>query len=414
MDTLLEKSGLYGGGLVAIRSQVLIDRYNECLSKAGITPTPLKTFDIDGKGWSPQIAEDKKDPFYLSSGGAVQFGIILTLEQQGKPVYRPYYSFERWIMDKIFELYSESIADLTSRSGVWLQIDPGIARICDPEDVLMVESLTVTLADTAGVITGALGQKAMIKMFKDGSEWSNEDLRKKIIASSLRFGDLRDRKVIIPPIKIDGEDMAYFYSEDFGGTFTLRNSEMKEGLLVIASELAEASLITRLFDNKFVEIPLDWYRKNPLALEDLWESILADAIYNTDGGSGVDFIAMTPMEKNRYAAKLTSLPKEFFELEKFRKSLEIGKEPKSLSDKLKILLMRPHRDVPEWALKVVWRLISRMTLVMGVPTISVADLYLYDKPTFFENYMKWPESRRLWAIEHLNSRGLCPTNQKGA
>ena len=414
MHTLLEESGLYGGGLVSVEKPLLVERYNQCLRAAGITPTDLQVFDIDGKGWSPQIAEEKKDLFYLSSGGAVQFAIILTPEQKGKPVYRPYYSFERYIMETIFERYSRAIVDLTSRSALWLQIDPGIARVCDPEDILLIESLTVTLADTAGVITAALGQRAMVKMFKEGEEWSNEDLRKKIIASASKFGDLRERDVIIPSIKISGNEMAYFYSEDFGGTFTLRNSSMKDSLLVVAKNLAEVSLISRLLDNKFVEIPLDWYQEHPDAIEDLEEGILVDAVYNTDAGDKIDFVSLTPMEKKRYAATLQNLPKEFFELEKFRKSLENGKEPKGLSDRLKILLMIPNRCLSYWAARVVWRLISRMTLVMGVPTISIADLYLYDKPTFFENFIRWPEQRKLWVIDHLKNRGLCPADSKGA
>ena len=60
-------------------------RYNECLTDIGIEPTKLKKFHIDGWGWSPEVAKEKDDRFYLSHGIANPFAIIVSPEQKRLP-----------------------------------------------------------------------------------------------------------------------------------------------------------------------------------------------------------------------------------------------------------------------------------------------------------------------------------------
>ena len=56
----LKNANLYRSELIKISGE-LVDRYNACLEKLALTPTKLKTFFIDGIGWSPEVAEEKKD-----------------------------------------------------------------------------------------------------------------------------------------------------------------------------------------------------------------------------------------------------------------------------------------------------------------------------------------------------------------
>lgn len=55
----LRNAGLFGGDMVTL-SGSLAKRYNECLAMLGVTPTKLKIFSIDGIGWSPELAVEKK------------------------------------------------------------------------------------------------------------------------------------------------------------------------------------------------------------------------------------------------------------------------------------------------------------------------------------------------------------------
>ena len=56
----LKQAKLYRNELIPVSGK-LVERYNKCLVKLGFTKTKLKTFSIDGIGWSPEIAEEKKN-----------------------------------------------------------------------------------------------------------------------------------------------------------------------------------------------------------------------------------------------------------------------------------------------------------------------------------------------------------------
>ena len=65
----LKAANLYQSELIPISGK-LVERYNQCLLKLGFEPTKLKSFSIDGIGWSPEIAEEKKELHYLNHGEA--------------------------------------------------------------------------------------------------------------------------------------------------------------------------------------------------------------------------------------------------------------------------------------------------------------------------------------------------------
>ena len=65
----LKTANLYRSELIPVSGK-LVERYNLCLEKLGFKKTKLKSFSIDGLGWSPEIAEEKKNLYYLNHGDA--------------------------------------------------------------------------------------------------------------------------------------------------------------------------------------------------------------------------------------------------------------------------------------------------------------------------------------------------------
>ena len=61
----LKEANLYRSELIPISGK-LVERYNRCLEQLGFKKTKLKTFSIDGLGWSPEIAEEKNDQSFFS------------------------------------------------------------------------------------------------------------------------------------------------------------------------------------------------------------------------------------------------------------------------------------------------------------------------------------------------------------
>ena len=108
----LKDAKLYKGELVSLNTP-LVNRYNQCLKLIGIAPTALTQISVDGIGWSPEVAEEKGNLYYLNIGEANTNAIIISPEQHRKPVYFPFHSFDKDIMYGIFAAHKKAITDIT-------------------------------------------------------------------------------------------------------------------------------------------------------------------------------------------------------------------------------------------------------------------------------------------------------------
>ena len=131
----LKEAGLFGGELVPI-SGSLAQRYNDCLAMIGVAPTSLTSFAIDAMGWSPEIAAEKQENYYLNIGEANTNAIIISPEQRYKPVHMPSHSFDRNLMEAVFEANNRVIRDITKDSAICVHIDQKIDAFYEPFDLL--------------------------------------------------------------------------------------------------------------------------------------------------------------------------------------------------------------------------------------------------------------------------------------
>ena len=135
MDQLMEAK-LFGEGLLSVDAASVETNYNECLTELGIEPSTLQSFKVDGMGWSPEIAREKADVLYLSAGIPNQLGIIVSPNQRNKPIYFPFHSYDRLLMDHYFSRFKTEVADITASRGIapsataWTM--PVAAWICAP------------------------------------------------------------------------------------------------------------------------------------------------------------------------------------------------------------------------------------------------------------------------------------------
>ncbi len=413
---LLRQHGLQGEGLLTVDNPVLVGRYNDCLIALGLKPTALRQFQIDGQGWSPEIAEEQGNPTYLSHGGAVQFAVILTPDQKGKPVYQPFYSFERAILADLFRRGEGAIARITQSSGISVQMDPGLSELTKLADLLMVRSVTVSLADTAGLIQAADGQRQLVYRFCNEAEaWTDADLRKALVESGHQFGDLR----FAPSFKISSQftEVECYYTQAFSGVFVLRAHPGQQELVVSSKKIlttvsrsgcrvfdySDRGLFARLADLGLIEIPLDWYKNNLGVLQMLRETMLVAAIYRHD--DEIDFMKLTEAQRKRYIIDhRKQLPAEFSALERLEQKIvhDDPIDPYRLPTKMRWLLARPHRSLSLATAEVVWKLICRVS-----PSL-VTNWYAYDKETFFARYAEWSNGRRTWTVRTLLTSGLMP------
>ncbi len=219
----LIESGLFGEGLIEINTASMVERYNECLEDIGLIPTKLKAFHLDGWGWSPEIAEEQQNKYDHSHGFANPYGIIITPEQSKSSLYFPFHSFDWDIHQEVFEKYRAQINDITTQCGLWFEMDQSITAYRAPQDLLMMENIQLQFNSVDGLMSAADMQRQLVRSFyEDEDAWADAILREQIINSSRKFGDLRFRKVEIPPYPYNR--ISSFYSSTFGGIYILKNT----------------------------------------------------------------------------------------------------------------------------------------------------------------------------------------------
>ena len=278
MERLI-RDGLFGAGLVAIDTPKLVGRYNACLQQLGIAPTGLTSFRIDGLGWSPEIARDKGDIRYLCAGIANPMGVIVSPSQRGKPIYSPFNSYDRRMLDAYFDRYHQTIADITATTYLGLDIDQELTRYETPRDLLLVRYIVVRSV-AGGLFDAARAQGALVERFMaDDLAWFDPRLRAALVGMRASgaisaIAASRSRRLRF--------DVWTFHTQAFGGVFVLRCLKSGGTMLLVedgallgggagdAEEraVADADLPQRLEDEEIVEIEWEWYRAHPEVLVD--------------------------------------------------------------------------------------------------------------------------------------------------
>ncbi|MDM8536053.1 hypothetical protein QUF70_04805 [Desulfobacterales bacterium HSG17] len=407
----LEQEGLFGGGLVPVNTLEMVNRYNACLQDIGIEPTGLDSFSIDGIGWSPEIAAEKKDNFFLSHGGANQFAVILSPAQHNKPIYFPFYSFSRDLMNAVFERHLRQIADITRETAIWLDIDQEISHYLSPLDLLLLDSICIRVYTVNKIMDAAKKQKALIRKFtNDENAWFDLKLRQEIIKSAKKHGDLRFRSVQIPDISFN--DTRSFYTMAFDGIYVFRDVlKTEKNMLILENEelvkelgqdikgvfsLSDRYLFSSLFREGLLTYNLSYYYDNPESLnikkECIFVNLMAKHFFE------VDCTQLNPGQKRGYVRQLQKhLPKEFFDLERLAKQIA-NKEANyfmNLSYDMSSILMYPNQSLPQPVQNMLWQLITET-----VP-LDIILLYTYNKSKFFELYQTWGQNKKNWAFKML-------------
>ena len=215
----LKDANLYRSELIPINGK-LVERYNLCLEKLGFKASKLKSFSIDGIGWSPEIAEEKGSMHYLNHGEANPHAILISPLQKGKPVYVPNHSFDRDIMKLVFKTYGNAINDITRDCAICLAIDQEIDRFYEPLDILKYNTISISFSLINDLDKIQKEQLNLIDEFKRGNNFIDENVHAKILESARNHGDLRNRLLSLEPLKFKTES---FYSKAFGGIYVLRD-----------------------------------------------------------------------------------------------------------------------------------------------------------------------------------------------
>ena len=406
----LKEANLYRSELIPISGK-LVERYNKCLVKLGFMPTKLKIFSIDGKGWSPEIAEEKKTLHYLNNGEANPHAIIISPLQKGKPVYVPFHTFDREMMQYIFKTHEAKINNITRDSAICIDFDQNIDAFYEPLDVLKYDTVNISFHLIDNLDNVRKEQLDLIHKFKQGNNFIDETLHAQLLKSAITYGDLRHRDLELHELQYTTNS---FYTKAFGGVYVLRDfiKEIvvfedkkwhKEAIKdtthdVLIYHILQPELMDKLRDHVIIECDLEVEVKTE-RYERIKKFVFAETIKNPQHS----FIAILN-DKVLTKSYLNKLPiedrKRVMSVERYLEKLEVSNEYK-ISDIVDLkffeALHKPHSSLDAKHQDLIWK------LLINVSAKDVLFLYWYDKEQFYKTYDTWDTSLKEWVIQEISN-----------
>jgi len=404
----LEKANLYRNELIPINGK-LVERYNKCLVKLGFTETNLTSFSIDGIGWSPEIAEEKKEIFYLNNGEANPHAILITPLQKGLPIYNPYHSFDTELMKLVFRTHEKKIQNITRDSAICIDFDQNIDVFYEPLDVLKYEEITIKFHLIDNLKKAKKAQLKLIEIFKKDTNFIDENIHQQLLTSAKKYGDLRQRNINFDTIIYTSDS---FYTRAFGGIFVLRNfikpilvfqndEAYKEAINdtthdVLMFHISQSELIEQLKDHFIIECNLAKEVKTE-RYKRIKKFIFGELLKETR--HPVNDILEDRMLFKSYLNKIDiKSRKKVMSIERYLEKKATNSDVKIkdiVDEEFYFALHKPHSSLRPNHQDLIWKLLTKIS------SKDVLFWYWYDKEDFYKNFKNWNETKKDWVIETI-------------
>lgn len=407
MDKLI-RANLYRSESISISGK-LVERYNKCLVKLGFTETKLKKFTIDGIGWSPEIAEEKEESFYLNNGEANTHAIIITPKQKGLPVYNPFHSFDKELMKVVFKKHEKTINDITRDSAICIDFDQKIDVFYEPLDVLRYKDIVIKFHLIDNLNKAKEAQLKLIDSFNYENNFIDEEIHKQLLISAKKYGDLRERNLTLEEINFTTDS---FYTKAFGGVFLLRDLAIpilifedeetyKEAIKdttydVLMYHISHTEMIDKLVSYNVLELEIEEEttknRYNRIQ-KFMFSSYLKETRHPIKEILQDGILFKSYLNKVDIATR-----KKVMSLERFLEKQKVSKNltPKEIiEEEIYIALHKPHSSLKPNHQDLIW------SLLVNIVPKDVLFMYWYDKEQFYQLFTTLEDSTQDWVIETI-------------
>ncbi|PKH51239.1 hypothetical protein CXF68_11350 [Tenacibaculum sp. Bg11-29] len=405
----LKEANLYRSELIPVSGK-LVERYNKCLIKLGLTVTKLESFSIDGLGWSPEISEEKEDIHYLNNGDANSHCIIITPFQKGLPIYNPFHSFDKDLMKLIFKIHETKIQNITRDSAICVDFDQNIDVFYEPLDVLRYTDVVIRFRLIDNLDKVKEEQLQLIVNFNKDNNFIDEKIHQQLLDSANKYGDLRNRDLNLEDIVFTSDS---FYTKAFGGIYLLRNFltpilifEEKEAYKeaindtvhdVLMYHISHSELMEKLRDHLITECDLKEERTFN-RYERIQKYLFSKHLEEVN--HPIKDILEDNMLFKSYLNKLNiETRKKVMSVDRYLDKLKINNETKIkdiIDNSVYFSLHKPHSSLRSNHQDLIWK------LLVNISPNDVLFLYWYDKEEFYKQYLNWDASMQDWVIETIN------------
>ncbi|MDT0555810.1 DUF6638 family protein [Patiriisocius hiemis] len=401
----LKAAKLHGDELVLVTGS-LAKRYNGCLAMLGVKETKLTSFSIDAMGWSPEIAEEKNDNFYLNIGEANANAIIISPDQEARPVHMPFHSFDRDVMRTVFVAYKREIKDITKDSGICVLLDQNIDAYYDPLDLLRYKKIELSFKLLNDIDKTQAEQLQLIKEFNKDNNFINTKLHKQLLDSAKTYGDLRKRKLQLEPLTLN---ISSFYTKAFGGVFILRDFvkdvlvfESKETFNKAIKDAVHDVVLYHIEHDELLETLTDYFiiskdfkkTSKTKRYQRIKNHLFTRHLKDTE--HPLKEILDSPFLFKKYLNTLdTETQKQISCVEQYFQRVIVERDLQFTTVVNKTYfkaLHQPHSSLTEEQKELIWKLLSK------VMPVDPLHLYWFDKDKFYETYVSWRPSYQEWVI----------------
>lgn len=406
----LKEANLYRSELIPVSGK-LVERYNKCLKTLGFKETKLKSFSVDGVGWSPEVAEEMKDVHYLNHGDANPHGIIISPLQKGKPVYLPFHSFDREMMQHIFRTHGSKINDITRDSAICIDFDQDIDVFYEPLDVLKYDDVSITFRLIDNLEDKQKEQLQLVDKFKLDNNFIDENIHQELLDSAKTYGDLRHRDLKLHPLHFS---TGSFYTRAFDGVYLLRDfikpivvfeskDYYKEAIKdtvhdVLIYHIEQPELVEKLKSHIIIECDLEYMVKTPnyerIKKFELYKN-LKDPQHPTREILNSKPLFKSYLNKIDIKSRKRVMGVELY-LEKLERSNAFKLED-MVDQSMYFALHQPHSSLSAEHRDLIHK------LLINIAPKDILFLYWYDKEQFYKNYEQWDDSFQDWVIETISN-----------
>lgn len=177
-------------------SATLKERYNRAMEQLCGRRTELARFHIDMTGFSPEIADELQDPYYLNPHGINRRFILLIPEQQNLTLHGPMFSWTADILKSFMEVNRSQLFTLMARDSVYGEIQNSIYRLESVDELLDMRTVSISLKTPDGLLEAADRiHETIDELMQQPEHWLDDARLNNLIQLANKTGDIRRHPV---------------------------------------------------------------------------------------------------------------------------------------------------------------------------------------------------------------------------
>jgi hypothetical protein len=207
-------------GLLRVDDPLLRERTNAALAALELPPTELSLFHLDAAGWSPEIAAERQDPFYL--GGARELGsagMLVSVAQLDVPLVHPAFGYAADAYRRVVSGARREIAALLLREPLVAELRHATRRLRAPRELADLEHFDLGFRTPGGLVQARHRLDDMKREFLESDRlWLDDAFLAELASVAARVRDLAPL-----PASLVGSrhPLALFYLPLFGGSYVV-------------------------------------------------------------------------------------------------------------------------------------------------------------------------------------------------